>query len=1093
MKQIFFGILLCVALCIVCTPLAAESLWLREPAISPDGKTIAFNYRGDLWLVSVEGGQARLLTLHESYDTNPIWSRDGKQIAFASDRYGNFDIWLISAEGGQATRLTYHSASDIPTSFSPGDRGVVFRSSRLDDAASVQFPTGAQPELYEVALDGGIPSQIVTTPAIYAVHDRSGRQIAYSDRKGYENPWRKHDTSSFARDIWTLDTRSGKHNRLTEFGYDDRQPVWSADEKSLYYLSERSGSFNVWKLDLAEPSKPVQVTQHKTHPVRFLSISDSGDLAYTYDGAIWVRPSDASRSSRIQVDAERDLRTNASQSLDVSRQISEFDVSADGKQIAFIARGEVFVTSTEHDAARRITNTPEQERSVSFHPDGRSLLYAGERDGSWNLYRADMTDENELTFFNATAITEKVVLEIDEETFQPSFSPDGKEVAYLKERTQLEVVNLESGKRRVILPGERNYSYIDGDQNYSWSPDGQHFLVDYLSPTRWSNEVGLVAADGSGEVVNLTSSGYEDTGGNWVLEGNAMFWGTDRWGGRQHAGWSSEWDIRMTFFNEAAWDRWRLSELELEQFEELEKRAKKEKEKEEAKGKKEEESEGDEKDKDEEADEIKLPDPVEIDLDGLKDRTIRLTIHSSRLNSAVMTPDGERLLYLARFEKGYDLWSYEPRKQEVKLLAKLNAQRASNLRLDKEGKKAFLLVNGGLRKITIAEGAVKPVSLSARMDLDREAEREHLYEHVWRQTLKKFHDVEMHGVDWARYKKEYARFLPHISNSRDFAELLSELLGELNASHTGGRYFPRSSNGDATASLGFFPDPEWKKAGVRIGEVMPRSPLLGAKNEISAGTVIVAIDGESIASGQNWYPLLNRKAGTNVRLSLQDPDGEEREEVVKPVASDSRLRYDRWERSRRETVERLSKGRIGYAHIRGMSDGGLRDIFEDIFGESVDKEAIILDTRFNGGGNLDEAIPILLSGQTYMRAKPRGQYVGSVPADRWTKPSIIIQNEGNYSDAHCVPNAYRSLGLGKTVGMQVPGTCTSVWWETLQDRELVFGIPEVTWLDNDGIPMENNHFDADYEIDNDPQIEAEGRDQQLEKAVEVLLQQLGKP
>jgi C-terminal processing protease CtpA/Prc len=376
------------------------------------------------------------------------------------------------------------------------------------------------------------------------------------------------------------------------------------------------------------------------------------------------------------------------------------------------------------------------------------------------------------------------------------------------------------------------------------------------------------------------------------------------------------------------------------------------------------------------------------------------------------------------------------------------------------------------------------------MDLDPAAERAYMYEHVWRQTLKKFHDVDMHGVDWAKYKKAYSRFLPYVDNSRDFADVLSELLGELNASHTGGRYRPGSGNGDATASLGFFPDPAWTKAGIRIVEVMPKSPLLKAEKEIVAGTVITAIDGEVIGAGENWYPLLNRKANTNVRLSLRDEAGEEWEEVVKPVGFDGGLRYERWVRSRREEVDRLSGGRIGYTHIRGMNDGSLRDVFEDIFGESVDKEAIILDTRFNGGGNLDEALPILLSGKTYMRAKPRGQSLGSIPTNRWTKPSIIIQNEGNYSDAHCVPNAYRSLNLGKTVGMQVPGTCTSVWWERLQNREVVFGIPQVTWLDNDGIPMENNHFDPDYEVDNDPQLEAQGRDQQLEKAVEVLLEQL---
>jgi C-terminal processing protease CtpA/Prc len=248
-----------------------------------------------------------------------------------------------------------------------------------------------------------------------------------------------------------------------------------------------------------------------------------------------------------------------------------------------------------------------------------------------------------------------------------------------------------------------------------------------------------------------------------------------------------------------------------------------------------------------------------------------------------------------------------------------------------------------------------------------------------------------------------------------------------------------------------------------------------------------------IAAGGNWYPLLNHKAGELIRISLFDETSDARwQETVKPISqgAESELLYQRWVRSRRSEVERLSDGRLGYAHIRTMSDTRYREIFEDIFGKAVGKEAIVLDTRFNNGGNLVEALTILLTGETYARALPRGQKLGVEPVHRWTKPSIVVMNEGNYSDAHCFPAAYTSLGIGKTVGMQVPGTCTSVWWETLQDRSLYFGIPMVGYIDNDGDLMENKHLDPDYEIDNDPALEALGRDQQLEKAVEVLLAEL---
>ena len=288
-----------------------------------------------------------------------------------------------------------------------------------------------------------------------------------------------------------------------------------------------------------------------------------------------MREANSSRSRRLVVDAELDLRSNDRDSVNVAREITEFDVAPDGKEIAFIARGEVFVTSTDHGESRRITDTPEQERSISFSPDGRSLLYASERNGSWNLYRTNLADDDEPSFFNATKLEEEPVLEIEAETFQPSFSPDGKEVAYLKERTQLEVVNLESGKRRTILAGDRNYSYRDGDQWYQWSPDGQWFLVQFLSQGRWSSEVGLVASSGEGEVQNLTTSGFEDFRPQWSIDGNAMIWYTDRFGTRQTALWSATFDVQLAFFNEEAWDRYRLSEVELEQLKEREKKAEK--------------------------------------------------------------------------------------------------------------------------------------------------------------------------------------------------------------------------------------------------------------------------------------------------------------------------------------------------------------------------------------------------------------------------------------------------------------------------------------------------------------------------------------
>ncbi len=1091
LNHVVSGVMCVVALLVASgTVLASDAaLWLRYPAISPDGETIVFSFRGDLWRVPSVGGQAIQLTVHEAHDYRPVWSPDGSKIAFASDRYGNFDIFVMEASGGAAARLTFHSAADNPTSFTPDGTAVLFASGRLDAEDMVGYPRrGSQPELYKVALTGGMPEQVLSTPAIYAVYDSAGKRMAYSDRKGLENAWRKHDDSSFARDIWIYDTESGQHTKLTAFGADDRQPVWAPGEDALFYLSERDGTFNVWQLALVADAQPVQITHFDTHPVRFLSTSNGGDLCYTWDGEIYVQPAGAAASHTIGVNVAADSRHNDIEYIDVASEITDFDVSPDGKEIVFVARGEIFVTSTTHGDTKRISNTPEQERSVTFSPDGRSLLYASERGGSWNLYRTDLTDDEEPSFFNATAFSEKPVLVTEAETFQPAFSPDGQEVAYLEDRTTLKVLNLASDASRTIVPGDATYSYTDGDQWYEWSPDGKWFLVEFLSPTRWSSEVGLAPSSGDGELVNLTKSGYEDVWPRWAMKGEAVFWFTDRHGERNQSGWPSHYDVYASFLTRDAWDRFHLTEAEYEQLEEKEKNDKKDD------GEKKDDKKKDAKDDGEKKDnEIKLPDPVDIQLDGLRDRTIRLTQHSADMDDAQITPDGEKILYLAAFEKGYDLWVYEPRKKEIKLLAKLKAERTNGMQLDKESKKIYVLADRQLKSVEVESGKVKPVSLQAKMELDSAAERAYIYEHAWRQTREKFYVEDMGGVDWDLYRAAYARFLPSIDNNRDLCELISELQGELNASHLGCYYRPRDPSADATATLAFFSDPNYDGAGIRIAEIIDGGPLQIADTKVAAGTIIEAIGSHTIAAGENWYPLLNHMAGTLTRISLFDPaTGTHWQETVKPISqgAESELLYQRWVRSRRAEVDRLSSGRLGYAHIRSMSDSRYREIFEDIFGKAVDKEGIVLDTRFNNGGNLVEALTVLLTGEVYARALPRGQKIGVEPSHRWTKPSIVVMNEGNYSDAHCFPAAYTALGIGMMVGMQVPGTCTSVWWERLQDRSMTFGIPEVGYIDNEGDLMENKHLDPDFAIDNDPALEAVGQDQQLEKAVEVLLAEI---
>ncbi|MWN77873.1 peptidase S41 [Labilibaculum sp. A4] len=1078
MKKLFFITTFLIAL--------AQSLlgmdnpqWLRYPSISPDGQTVVFEYGGDLFTISSEGGNATALTSNQSYDYQPVWSPDSKTIAFASDRYGNFDIFTIPVEGGTPNRITFNSKGEIPSSFTPDGQNILFSSTISDDFKNAMFPSGVLPELYSVPVNGGKVSQILTSPALDAKYSKNMEYILYRDSKGYEDHWRKHHTSAVTRDIWLYDVANKKHSMFSTFEGEDLYPVFNASNDEIYYLTEKSGSFNVWKAPVKDKTQLTQISTFEKLPVRFLSISDSNKLCYSWNGEIYTQE-EGKAPVKLETAIAIDNKENEVSFEKLSSGATEMSVSPNGKEVAFIVRGEVFVTSVEYGTTKRITNTPEQERSVSFSPDGKALLYASERNGSWNLYQTKMTREDETQFANSTILKEEAVLEIDAETFQPKYSPDGKEIAFLEDRVILKVINLESKKVRTILGKKWNYSYSDGDQHYDWSPDGKWFLVNIYPHTIFMPDAAMVDAQGNQKVINLTESGYSDSDAKWSLKGNAMIWFTDKRGYRSHGSWGSQSDVYIQFFNQKAFDDFKLSKEEKELKEEAEK-AKKE------------EDNGDDKDKKKDKKDKKDKDKVEdlnIEFSGMEDRQICLTINPSKLSDAILTPDGKKLFYLSKFEGGYDLWVNDLEEKETKKILDLKGG-GGDMQFDKEAKNLFLMSGNSIIKVDVATNKRKNISYTAEMYLDKAKEREYLFEHVWRTMLRKFYDPEMHQVDWDFYKSEYKRFLPYINNNHDFAEMLSELLGELNASHTGSGYRARSKNPDQTAKLGAFFDWNYEGDGLRIAEVLEKGPLNQADSKIKAGTIIEKIDGNVIPKNESYYPLLNHKADKKVLLSLYNPYTKERwEETVKPVSGINTLLYERWVKKRQEECERLSNGRIGYVHVKGMDSQSYRKVYSEILGKYGTYEAIVVDTRFNGGGWLHDDLATLLSGEVYSTLSPRGQDFGTEPLSKWKKPSAVLISESNYSDACAFPYVYKTLKIGKLVGMPVPGTMTAVWWETLQDPTLYFGMPMVGVKDTKGKYIENHQIEPDIKVRNDYEVVTKGDDQQLKKAVESLLKEI---
>ena len=1078
-------LLTCLALSFVAaSSYAATPLWLRDVQISPDGTEIAFCYKGDIYKVPANGGTATQLTTQASYECSPIWSPDSKQIAFASDRNGNFDLFVMSADGGAARRLTTHSASEIPSTFTTDGNYILFSASIQDPANSALFPTSAMTELYKVPVTGGRTEQVLGTPAEMVCFDKSGKTFLYQDRKGFEDEWRKHHTSSITRDVWLYDSENGKHTNLTAHAGEDRNPVFFFFGQTVYFLSERDGStFNVYSFPISSPQSLKTVTHFKTHPVRFLSMGSNGTLCYTYDGEIYTQKQ-GDKPQKVKIDIIRDDQ-NTIADLNFSNGATSATVSPDGKQVAFIVRGEVFVTSADYNTTKQITHTPAREAGLTFSPDNRTLAYASERNGNWELYMAKIARKEEANFPNATAIEEEVLLPSDKtERTYPQFSPDGKELAFIEDRNRLMVLNLETKKVRQVTDGSTWFS-TGGGFDYSWSPDGKWFTLEFIGNRHDPySDIGMVSAQG-GKIINLTNSGYTSGSPRWVLDGNAILFITERYGMRAHASWGSLNDVMLVFMNQDAYDKFRLSKEDYELQKELEKEQK-----DTTETKKNDKKKGDNKEKSEEKKEEKVKDIV-VELNNIEDRIVRLTPNSSDLGSAIITKDGETLYYLSAFEGGYDLWKMNLRKKDTKLLHKMDAGWA-NMEMDKDGKNLFLLGSNTMQKMGTDSESLKPISYQAHVKMDLAAERDYMFNHVYKQEQKRFYNLNMHGIDWDAMTKAYRKFLPHIDNNYDFAELLSEYLGELNVSHTGGRFRPQLK-GDATATLGLLYDWNHNGKGLLISEVVEKGPFDHARSKVKAGNIIEKIDGQEITPESDYSVLLNGKARKKTLVTLYNPQTKERwEEVVVPVSNGvmSDLLYARWVKQRAADVDKWSNGRLGYVHIESMGDDSFRSVYSDILGKYNNREGIVIDTRFNGGGRLHEDIEILFSGKKYFTQVVRGREACDMPSRRWNKPSIMVQCEANYSNAHGTPWVYSHQKIGKLVGMPVPGTMTSVSWETLQDPTLVFGIPVIGYRLPDGSYLENSQLEPDIKVANSPETVVKGEDTQLKAAVDELLKEI---
>ncbi|WP_276483406.1 S41 family peptidase [Paraflavitalea pollutisoli] len=925
------------------TPAAAAPQWMRYPAIAPDGKTIAFVYAGDIYTVPATGGEARLWVGGAGYEFMPVWSHDGKRIAYASDRAGNFDVYVRPLAGGQDIQLTRHVADEFPFDFSAKDTRVLFGSARVALAQSRQFPLDEGHKLFEVPSTGGDTRSLLSTP-MADVRVGPGGKLVYEDVKTRENRWRKHQTGVGARDIWVYDAAQQVHQRISSFVGEDRNGVYAPDGKIIYYLSERNGSFNIYQ-QLVGDTTAVAVTAYRGQPVRFLSIDRNGTLCYGYGGQLYIK---RYHKATVRVQVNPIPRPDAQRRQLTHQPVTEMAISPSGREIAFVAAGEVFVTSIRDTRVRQITATAAPEAGIGFSPDGKQLIYGTERQGSWEIMQATAVMTPDSLWVSATSIVEQVLISNDADNNQPQFSPDGREIAYIENRQTLKVYHLRTRQSRTILDRQL-INEGELDQYFKWSPSGQQLLVQFPAPGNGNSEVGVVDAAGGGALINLSQSGFDDIRPSWQQHGRGITWLSDREGlhGFGRSG-KRQLDVYGLFAGQ----------------------------------------------------DTALP---------AAQRT-RLTTDAALLSDALLSNDGQRLYCLAKTMDQYDLWCTDLQQQTTRRLSSFGTEGGS-LQWDDAQRFLYTLSDGVITQVDPRNGNKRVIPTSVTISIDLEAQRRSMLDHVWRRVATAFYTTGWHGANWPALHDQYAAFLPGIFNNYDLAELLNEMLGELNVSHTGVTY---------------------KKEGSR-----------------GAGAVAFSATTDSL--------------------------------------------YQRWVQRNREEVTKASQGRIGYIHLYRMNDAAYRQVVEEVLGSMDRCDALVVDTRYNRGGNLALELEAFLSG-TALRDNANDRSVLSrEPVARWTKPTIVLANEANYSDGHCFVYDYRLLHLGTLVGMPVPGSCTWQSAHALIDRSLSFAVPVMGVRGINGRYLENQATEPDIEVRNDQDALEAGRDQQLEAAIRTMLQQLQQP
>ncbi|MGA1977116.1 MAG: PDZ domain-containing protein [Bacteroidales bacterium] len=1047
-----------------------DARMLRFPDIN--GNLIAFVYAGDIWTVSSNGGEARRLTSHVGLELFPKISPDGKWIAFSGEYSGNRQIFVIPSSGGVPRQLTwYNPVEEMPPrggwdyavlDWTPDSKQILIRANRT----SFGERNG---KYFLVSLDGGLEKPLPIVNGGFGVLSPDGSKICFTPVDREFRNWKRYKGGR-ATDLWIYDLKKDTSEQITNFDGSDQWPVWSGD--NIFFASDRDLKLNIWQYNIVT-RETKQITHHTEFDVMWPS-GKGGQLVYENGGYIYKLDLTTGKSEKIRVNIDFDNPNLIPYFKNVKDNINSFSISPTGKRALFDARGDIYSVPAEKGITKNLTESQGvREIYPAWSPDGKYISYYSDLTGEYELYLLENKDgaKPRQVTFNSSAWK-----------YEPVWSPDSRYLLFSDRTLKLRLFEVSTGKMTDI-----DHATANEIRSYNFSPDSR--WVVYTKEGSNNNSAIWVYQISEGKMHQVTDGSFSDFSPVFSLDGNYIFFASNR-------------DFNLEFssydFDYIYTKAMRLYALALTQkspklFRDKNdtEPVKPEKKPEAIPASKDKKNRTNQADTSSVAKELK----VGIDFNGINDRITALPEEAGEYNIIGAVDGG--LVYIS---KGKLMkYSLEDEKSQEIL------DKASVASLSADGKMAIYKSGNdyGIIKLTpdqkAGDGRLNLDGLMMKIDPCKEWNQ--IFNDAWRIYRDYFYVDNMHGVDWPAMKARYSVLLPYVSHRADLDYILSELIAESNTGHSYVDWgdFPRVTrinNGllgadlTADASTGryritkIYKGENWNPA--------RRSPLTEQGVDVREGDYLISIDGKDVTTADNPYSFLENKADKTVeiRVNSKPSSTDARTSLIKPIASELELFYFDWVNERRAMVDKLSGGRIGYIHVPNTAENGNRELFRGMY-EYFDKDALIIDDRYNGGGFIPDRMADLLDRHTLVYWHQKGLQPGKSPAIANDGPKVMLINGYSSSGGDAFPYFFKKLNLGKLIGTRTWGGLVGISGNAgLVDGGYI-SVPRFGVFDEDkGWIIEGVGVSPDIQVVDRPEQLAKGQDPCIEKAVEVLLQEL---